>query len=150
MILFLLIALSIPTALSAQALTLSLADIDSLICPPRDSLLLRLQTQLRFDTPLLRQRVHQTLVAYARLQALEQELKILERQLHNLRRIHALYLEKQRRSEISDLEVLQSESNVLNKEMSIVSQRYQLKETLLTILNLSNINILIPTKAPTK
>lgn len=132
----------------ADPLCLTVADIDSLHCPPRDSLLARIHRQLSFDALSQRQQLHKALVACARLEALQQELAILYRQRKNLQIIHALNLEKQKRSEVSDLDVLQSEQNLLNKDMAIVGQVFQIKDTIIALCELANIQIRLQEHSP--
>jgi hypothetical protein len=137
----LLLLLFLAVDAAADPLRLSVADIDSLRCPPRDSILAHIQKVISFDAALQRQYINQALVAYARLEALRQELALLRREQSNLLLVYSLFLEKQKHSEVSDLEVLQSEQNYLNKQMAIVSQVYQIRETILRLCELAAIKI---------
>lgn len=128
-------------ALAAESLHMTVADIDSLHCPPRDSVLAHIQKVIDFSPTFQRQCLIQALVAYARLEALRQELALLYREQANLQLVYSLFLEKQKHSEVSDLEVLQNEQNLLNKEMAIVSQTYQIRETILRLCELAAIRI---------
>ena len=141
--LFVLFILSVlpPSPTHAEPPALSIADIDSLRCPPRERLIAHITGRLRFDSQLEQHQVRQILAACARLEALQQELAILKRQQANLMLIHRLNLEKQNRSEISDLQVLQSEQNLLNKQMAIAGHTYQIRETILDLTRLANIHI---------
>lgn len=135
MLALLLLAL-LPTASAisaADSLSVSVSAIDSLYCPPRDTILARIHRQLAFDVFLERQCLWEALRTYARLAALREELTLLRRQETGLRQIHALNLEKQRRSEVPDLDVLQSEQNLLAKDMAIISQLHQIKDTIITL-----------------
>ena len=128
-------------AFAADPMRLTVADIDSLRCPPRDSVLAHIQKVIDFDITFQRQCLNQVLVAYARLEALRQELSLLYREQANLKLVYGLFLEKQKHSEVSDLEVLQNEQNLLNKNMAIVSQIYQIRETILKLCELASIRI---------
>ena len=128
-------------ATHAEPLSLSMADIDSLYCPPRDSVLQHIQRITQFDSYLRRQHTHKALIAYARLQALRKELSILRRQLANLELIHSVLIEEQKHAEVSDLEVLQSQHRLLDKKMAIAGHVYQVKEVILTLCQLANIEI---------
>ena len=101
------------------------------------------------DRQLQQHHLRELLAIFARLDALKQELKILKRQQANLTLIHRLNLEKQSRSEISDLDVLKSEQGLLNKRMAIVGHTYQIRETILTLTRLANISIIIPNTSET-
>lgn len=138
----LLIILFLATAaLAADPLHMTVADIDSLHCPPRDSVLAHIQKTINFSATFQRQCLLQALVAYARLEALRQELALLYREQANLQVVYSLFLEKQKHSEVSDLDVLASEQNYLNKQMAIVSQTYQIRETILKVCELAAIRI---------
>ena len=138
---FLLLILATTAHAAATPLRLTVADIDSLLCPPRDTVLAHIQTTINFSATFQRQCLIQALVAYARLEALRQELALLYREQANLKLVYFLFLEKQKHSEVSDLEVLQNQQNLLNKEMAIVSQIYQIKETILRLCELAAIKI---------
>lgn len=140
MAIFVLLLLA-PIALGAQSLTISVDEIDALYCPPRDSVLQRIQRITQFDSYLRQQQIHKALIAYARLHALQKEQAILRRQLANLRLIHEVLIEKQTRSEVSDVEVIEHEQQVLGKEMAIAGHVYQIQETILTLCQLANIEI---------
>jgi site-specific recombinase XerC len=130
-----------PVALEAQFLTISVDAIDSLYFPPRDSVLQRIQRITEFDSYLRRQQLHKALIAYARIHALQEELGILRRQLTNLQLIHGVLVEKQKRSEVADVEVIQHEQQLLGKKIAIAGHIYQIKEVILTLCQLANIEI---------
>lgn len=130
-----------PIQISAQ--TLTIADIDSLRYPPRDTVLASIAHRQYVDHQLQQYHLRELLAIYARLQALQQEFAILKRQEINLLLIHRLNLEKQRRSEVADSDVLQSEQNLLNKQMAIAAQIFQIRDTILTLTRLANITIAI-------
>lgn len=133
-----------------QMLTLTVADIDGLRHPPRDSVLARIQSQLHFDQVMRRDHTRKALIAYARLNALRQELAILQKQRTNLSRIYRLYLVKQKHAEASDEEVLRAEHDLLNKEMAIVGHIYQLQQSILDLITIANIPLdLTPPKGDT-
>lgn len=128
-------------ALAADPLHMTVADIDSLHCPPRDTVLAHIQKTINFSAVFQRQCLIQALMAYARLEALRQELALFHREQANLQLVYSLFLEKQKRSEVGDLDVLASEQNLLNKNMAIVSQTYQIRETILRLCELAAIRI---------
>lgn len=128
-------------ALAAAPLRMTVVDVDSLRCPPRDTVLAHIERVINFSATFQRQCLIQALVAFARLEALRQELALLYREQANLQLVYSLYLEKQKHSEVNDLEVLQAEQNCLNKQMAIVSQTYQIRETILKVCELAAIPI---------
>lgn len=135
------ILLLIPIQTRAQPLTLTITDIDSLRFFPRDTILNQIAKRQYVDQQLRQHHLRELLTVFARLNALNQELTILHRQETNLALIHRLNLEKQKRSEISDLDVLQSEQNLLGKRLDVISHLYQIRETILTLARLANIRI---------
>lgn len=128
-------------AIHAEPLSLSVTDIDSLRCPPRDSLLQHIRNATHFDTHLQRQQLNKALVTYSRLQSLQEELAILHSQQKNLELIHGLLIQKQERAEIADLDVLQSQQQLFNKEMTIISHRFQIQKSILELANLAHIKL---------
>lgn len=126
---------------STQSFTLTVADIDHMRCPSRDSVLARIWSQIQFDPVLRRDHIRQTLIAYVRLNAFQQELAILRKQRTNLSRLYRLYLEKQKHGEASDEEVLRAEHDLLNKDLAIVNSSYQIQETVISITTWANIPI---------
>lgn len=142
-ILLLLILLTLSKPTDAESLSLSVSQVDSLYCPPRDSVLQRIQTITQFDSYLRRQQTHKALIAYARLHALREELIILRKQLGNLRLIYEVLDEKQKRSEVADVDVIQHEQQLLNKHLAIAGHIYQIQEVILTLCQLANIEIII-------
>ena len=128
-------------ALAADPLHMTVADVDSLNCPARDSVLQHIQKIIDFDAAFQRQCLIQALVAFARLEALRQELALLYLEQANLQLVYFLFLEKQKHSEVSDLEVLQAEQNLLNKQVAVFNAIYQIRETILKICELAAIRI---------
>jgi len=148
-VLFVLSVLSVLSPPTSHAQSLTIAQIDSLQYPPRDTVLIYIAHRQYVDRQLQQHHLRELLAIFARLDALKQELKILKRQQANLTLIHRLNLEKQSRSEISDLDVLKSEQGLLNKRMAIVGHTYQIRETILTLTRLANISIIIPNTSET-
>jgi hypothetical protein len=127
----------------AQQPTLTITDIDSLRYPARNTVLTIIAHRQYVDHQLQQLHLREILTIYARLDALIQELQILNRQQANLALIHRLNIEKQKHSEIADIEVLLSEQNLLGKQQAIVNQKFQIRETILTLTRLANIPIII-------
>lgn len=138
--LLLILILAIAPA-EADPISLTVDQVDSLYCPPRVLVLQHIQETINFSATFQRQCLIQALVAYARLEALREELALLYREQANLQLVYSLFLEKQKHSEVSDLEVLQAEQNLLNKQMAVVNETYQIREVILRLCDLAAIRI---------
>lgn len=146
-IVFVIIAIALPAA--ADDLTLSVADVDSLQCPPRAETLRQLNERLAFDTALRSRHLRRALAAYARLQFLAQELAVRRKQHANFVLTHAVLLEQQRRAEVSDLDVLASQGRLLESELAIVSCVYRTRQAILDIADLALLKITLqPNSSP--
>lgn len=126
-------------------LTLSVAEVDSLRCPPRDSTLQYLHGRLAFDTTLRSQRLQLLLGAYARLTELAEELTIRRRLHQNLQLVQRVLTEQQRRAEVSDLDVLASQGRLLESELAIADCTLRIRQTILEIAELAFIQITLTT-----
>lgn len=94
----------------------------------------QLRVSIKLDRPLLQERLWRMIRAWQRLEADRAEIALLRQVRASLAMVHCLNLEKQKRSQIPDSEVLRSEFELIRQDMALLLKRVEYRMIMIELL----------------
>lgn len=98
----------------------------------------QLRASIKLDRPLLQERLWRMIRAWQRLEADGAEIALLRQVRASLAMVHCLNIEKQKRSQIPDSEVLRSEFELIRQDMALLLKRVEYRMIMIELLEYGN------------